>query len=108
MGSSAWNRYDISVLTKTQILERREAILQAARRHGAYDVRLFGSVARGDATDRSDVDLIVTFDPGRTLMDHAALIGDLEDLLGAKVDVIDADGMRPRFRAVVEREAVAL
>ncbi|HXE52134.1 MAG TPA: nucleotidyltransferase domain-containing protein [Tepidisphaeraceae bacterium] len=62
----------------------------------------------GDATAASDVDLIVTFDTGRTLMDHAALIGDLEDLLGVKVDVIDADGMRPRFRDVVEREAVSL
>ena len=96
------------MLTKTDILRHRDAILQTARRHGARDVRLFGSIARGDATAASDVDLIVTFDTGRTLMDHAALIGDLEDLLGVKVDVIDADGMRPRFRAVVEREAVAL
>ena len=96
------------MLTKADILRHRDAILHAARRHGGHDVRLFGSVARGDATTTSDVDLIVTFDAGRTLMDHAALIGDLEDLLGVKVDVIDADGMRPRFRAVVEREAVAL
>ncbi len=96
------------MLTKADILQQSDAILEIARRHGAHDVKLFGSVARGDATEQSDVDLIVSFEPNRTLMDHAGLIGDLEDLLGAKVDVIDADGMRPRFRAVVEKEASPL
>ena len=96
------------MITKADLIRRREEILQIARRHGAYDVRLFGSVARGDAGERSDLDLIVKFEPGRTLLDHAGLIGDLEDLLGIKVDVIDADGMRPRFRAVVEKEASLL
>jgi len=96
------------MITKEDILKRRDAILRIARRRGAHDVRLFGSVARGDATERSDLDLIVKFEPGRTLLDHAGLIGDLEDLLGTKVDVIDADGMRPRFRAVVENEASPL
>ena len=96
------------MLTKDDILKRRDEILAVARRNGASDVRIFGSVARGDTTDASDLDLVVTFDRGRTLLDHAGLIGDLEDLLGVKVDVIDADGMRPRFRAVVEKEALPL
>lgn len=96
------------MITRNDILRRREEILDIARRHGAHDVRLFGSVGRGDATEGSDVDFIVKFEPARTLLDHAALIGDLQDLLGVKVDVIDADGMRPRFRAVVEREASLL
>lgn len=96
------------MITKDDVRRQRDAILEIARRHGARDVRLFGSVARNDTTERSDLDLIVRFDAGRTLLDHAGLIGDLEDLLGIKVDVIDADGMRPRFRAVVEKEASPL
>jgi|SRR5947209_2448582 len=96
------------MVTKDEVRRQRDAILEIAQRHGARDVRLFGSVARNDATQKSDLDLVVRFDADRTLLDHAALIGDLEDLLGIKVDVIDADGMRPRFRAVVEREASPL
>jgi predicted nucleotidyltransferase len=78
------------------------------KRYGAHDLRIFGSVARGENTEASDADILVRFDSGRTLMDHAGLIGELEDLLGVKADVIDADGMRPRFRAVVERESLPL
>jgi predicted nucleotidyltransferase len=96
------------MITEQDIRRRREAILEVARRHGAHDVRIFGSVARGEAAEGSDLDLIVRFEPHRSLLDHAGLIGDLEDLLGVKVDVIDADGMRPRFRTVVEKEAVPL
>jgi hypothetical protein len=88
--------------------EHRDAILEIARRHGASDVRLFGSVARGDAIPTSDVDVLVRFEPGRSLFDHAALIGDLEDLLGVSVDVVDEGGMAPRFRSVVTREAIPL
>ena len=79
-----------------------------ADHYGARDVRLFGSVARGENTEASDVDILVRFEAGRTLLDHAGLIGQLEDLLGVKVDVIDADGMRPRFRAVAEKESLPL
>jgi len=93
------------MILRESVTARRDDILRVAARHGAHDVRVFGSVARGDATDGSDLDLVVRFEAGRTLLDHAALIGDLEDLLGVRVDVIDVDGMRPRFRAVVEREA---
>ena len=75
--------------------EQRAAILAIAARHGTHDLRLFGSVARGDAAESSDFDLLVRFDPGRSLLDHAALTIDLEDLLEVRVDVIDADGMRP-------------
>jgi hypothetical protein len=96
------------MITKDDIFKRREEIVAVARRYGASDIRIFGSVARGDATEASDVDLIVRFDPGRTLLDHAGLIGALADLLGAQVDVIDQDGMRARFRAIVERVAVPL
>ena len=96
------------MLTRESLARRRAEILEIARRHGAHDLRVFGSVARGDAGEGSDLDLVVRFEPVRSLLDHAGLIGDLEDLLGVKVDVIDADGMRPRFRAVVDREALPL
>jgi predicted nucleotidyltransferase len=96
------------LLTRQNLAGKREAILALARRYGAHDLRLFGSVARGDNTELSDIDILVRFDSGRTLMDHAGLIGELEDLLGVKVDVIDADGMRPRFRVIVEMESVPL
>jgi uncharacterized protein len=96
------------VITRESLRQNREAILEIARRHGAEDVRIFGSIARGDAKGGSDVDILVRFAAGRTLLDHAALIADLQDLLGIRVDVIDADGMRPRFRAVVEKDALPL
>lgn len=96
------------MITRQMILEKRDAILEIARRHGAHDVRIFGSVARGDAGESSDLDLLVRFEPSRSLLDHAGLIGDLEDMLAIKVDVIDEDGMRPRFREAIMREALPL
>jgi predicted nucleotidyltransferase len=90
------------------ILRHRQAILELAARHGAHDVRIFGSVARGDATESSDLDLIVRFEPGRSLFDHGGLIMDLQDLLGTKVDVISEGGMRERFRRHVMKEAIPL
>ena len=96
------------MITQEIIRQNRDAILGIARRYGAHDVRIFGSVARGDATEVSDVDLIVRFDSDRSLFDHGGLLMDLQDLLGIKVDVIDEEGMRPRFRQHVMKEAVAL
>jgi len=95
-------------VTRQDVLDRRESILAIARRYGAHDVRMFGSVARGDATESSDLDLIVRFDPDRTLFDHGGLIMDLRDLLGVKVDVISEAGMRDRFRRHVMKEAMPL
>lgn len=96
------------MLTCQTIREKRDAILQIAAHYGAHDVRIFGSVARGDATEQSDLDLIVRFEPGRSLLDHGGLLMDLQDLLQMKVDVIDEDGMRPRFRQQVSKEAIFL
>ena len=87
---------------------RREEILALAARHGAHHVRVFGSVARGEGAPDSDVDFVVEFEPGRSLMDHGELIMDLEAALGCRVDVVSAGGMRPRFRARVEADAVPL
>ena len=96
------------MVTRELIRHRREAIVEIARRYGAHDIRVFGSVARGDATEASDLDLIVRFDPGRSLLDHGGLVMDLRELLGIRVDVIDEDGMRERFRNHVSKEAVPL
>jgi predicted nucleotidyltransferase len=96
------------MLTRQSIHEKREAILKIADRYGASDIRIFGSVARGDATDASDLDLIVRFEAGRSLFDHGGLVADLREFLGVPVDVIDEEGMRPRFRENVMKEAVPL
>ena len=96
------------MITREAIREKRDAILRIAGHYGAHEVRIFGSVARGDATESSDLDLIVRFDPGVSLFDHGGMIVDLEELLGVKVDVVSEAGMRDRFRERVLHEAVAL
>ena len=85
--------------------QKRNAILDAARRHGARNVRVFGSVARDEDDDRSDLDFLVETEPGRSLLDHAALLLDLEQLLGCKVDVLSEKGIKARIRERVLREA---
>jgi predicted nucleotidyltransferase len=87
---------------------RREEILKIAAKHGARNVRVFGSVARGEADFQSDIDLLVEFKRGTTLLGHAALVQELEDLLGVKVDVVSEHGLRDRVRERVLREAVAI
>ena len=73
------------VTLKTLRTERREEILRLARQRGAHSLRVFGSVARNEADENSDLDLLVAWEPGRSLMDHAGLVEDLQDLLGMKV-----------------------
>ena len=87
---------------------KKPEILRAAKDHGAGNVRVFGSVARGDASADSDVDLLVDLEPGRSLLDHAALVLELEALLGRKVDVAVARGLRSRIRDRVLKEAIPL
>ena len=96
------------MITRESLARQREAILEIAQRHGAHDIRIFGSMARGDGTESSDVDFIVRFEPGRTLFDHGSLLMDLQDLLGVEVDIISEGGMRPRFREHVLKEAIPL
>ena len=87
---------------------KREEILQVAARHGARNVRVFGSVARGEADESSDIDFLVELEPGRTLFDLGGLLMDLRDLLGRDVDVVTVRGLKPRIQSRVLREAVAL
>jgi predicted nucleotidyltransferase len=89
-----------------ELAHLRPEILAAATRHGASNVRVFGSVARGDADAASDVDFLVDFEPGRSLLDLAGLLIDLEDLLGHPVDVVTEPGLKARIRQRVLAEAV--
>jgi predicted nucleotidyltransferase len=73
------------VTLETLRVERRNEILRLAGRHGARSLRVFGSVARGEANENSDLDLLVAWEPGRSLLDHAGLVQDLQDLLGVRV-----------------------
>lgn len=90
------------------LASRREAILSAARRRGAFNVRVFGSVARGEATSGSDVDFLVDLEPGRSLLDLGGLLMDLEEVVGSPVDVVTEKGLRPRLRQRVLSEAITL
>ena len=88
--------------------EKREEVLRACTKHGARNVRIFGSVARGEADGRSDLDVLVDMEPGRSLLDLAGVLVDLEELLECKVDVVTERGLRERIRERVLREAVPL
>lgn len=90
------------------IREKREAILRAAEKHGATQVRLIGSVARGEARPDSDIDLLVTWTDGSSLLDHSALMLELESMLGRKVDIASDGWVKPSIRESVYRDAVAL
>jgi hypothetical protein len=93
---------------KENLQQRRQEILAIAAKHGAYNVRIFGSLARGEADEQSDVDILVELEEGRSLLDLGGLSMDLENLLECKVDVVTARGLRKRISERVLREAVPL
>ena len=90
------------------VREKHEEIVRIAAEHGATQVRLIGSVARGEARPDSDVDLLVTWREGTSLLDHAALMLELESLLGRKVDIASDGWVKPSIRESVYRDAMAL
>lgn len=91
---------------RSDIRRHRRELLAVARRHGACNVRVFGSAARGDAHADSDVDLLVELEPGRTLLDLVALRRDASAVLGRPADVFTADMLRDAVREEAERDAV--
>lgn len=88
--------------------DRREEILRLASLHGAYDVRVIGSVARGEAGPQSDLDLLVRWSDSASLLDHAALMLELEGLLGKKVDIASDGWLKPAVRDSVYRDGIPL
>ena len=93
------------VRLRDRIAELRPQIEAAATAHGARDIRVFGSVARGEERPNSDVDFLVTLEPGRTLLDLARLELQLEGLLGRRVEVMTPDGLRESIRSSAVQES---
>lgn len=92
----------------TKLQSNRDEVLRIAARHGAHNLRIFGSVARGDTDRGSDLDLLVDMEAGRSLFDMGGLLMELQDMLGCKVDVVSEKGLSPRIRERVLGEAVPL
>lgn len=96
------------MLSYAFVKEKRQDILRLATQRGAHNIRVFGSVARGDARPDSDLDLLVDLEPGRSLLDLGGLLMDLQTLLNCRVDVVTEKGLRKRIRERVLHEAVPL
>ncbi len=82
--------------------------MRIAARHGAHNVRVFGSVVRGEARPDSDIDFLVDMDPGRTLLDMGGMLMELRETLGCEVDVVTERGLKPRIRERIIKEASPL
>lgn len=95
-------------MSLAELQAKREEILCLARKYGAFNVRVFGSIARGNADAQSDIDLLVDMEPGRSLFDLGGLLTDLQTALGCSVDLVTEKGLRGRIRERVLQEAVAL
>jgi uncharacterized protein len=92
-----------------ELLEgKRDEILRTANQHGAHSIRVFGSVARGEAGPDSDIDFLVEMEDGRSLLDLGRLLVELQDLLGRRVDIVEPEGLRWYVRDRILEEAVPL
>jgi predicted nucleotidyltransferase len=93
---------------ETLLADKREEILRIAARHGAFNVRVFGSMARGEAQPESDVDFLVDVGPDHSAFFPGGLVADLEDLLGRRVDVVEPAGLHWYLRDKILKQAVPL
>lgn len=94
--------------TLEQLRRHRDSIQKIGNRYGVRRIQLFGSVVRGDAGPKSDVDFLVDIEPGRSLLDQAGFMQDVEDLLGCPIDVVVEGGVNPRLAARIHHEAEPL
>ncbi len=93
-------------MSEPQVVQQmKKEILAVARAHGLVNVRIFGSVARGDDTAQSDLDLLVDLEKGRTLLDLGGALMKLQELLGRKVDIVTERGLHWYLREKILREA---
>jgi hypothetical protein len=95
-------------MLRDELHRRRDAIAAVAARHGASNLRLFGSVGRGEEKADSDVDLLVDLAETSGFGDYLALVDELEAMLGRRVDLIVERSLSPHFRPFIEAEARAL
>lgn len=96
------------MVAMTDVQQHRSEILRLAEKHGARNVRLFGSIVRDQADPTSDLDVLVEFEDDRSLVDHVALKQALEDLLGCRVDVVEDQALHHALRDRVLSQAVSL
>lgn len=99
---------EIHVGTDEILKSKRNEILNLATKHGVKNLRVFGSVARGQAGPQSDVDFLVEVEPGRTYLDLGAFLMDLQDLLGRKVDLVTERALHAAIKKQVLQEAIPL
>ena len=95
-------------MTLTDLYNQRDRILELAKKYGAKNVRIFGSIARGDAQPDSDIDFLVELEPGRGLFDLGGLLFELQNMLEVNVDVVTVNGLRPRIKDRILKEAIPL
>jgi predicted nucleotidyltransferase len=87
---------------------KRAEILQIAEKYGVKNLRVFGSVARGEDDEKSDVDLLVEFPEGTTYIGYFTFVHELEKILLCKVDIVSQIGLKPRIREIVMREVLPI
>ena len=103
-----WSGNLSRMMTLAILAQKRDDILSLAEQYRTGDVRVFGSVVRGQNNEASDVDLLVNTQPGCSLFDLGGLVEDLQELLGCRVDLVTEDGLKPRLRERVLRDAVMI
>jgi predicted nucleotidyltransferase len=96
------------IMDMETLRNHKQDILSLAQQYGAMNVRVFGSVARGDTHESSDIDLLIDVKQGTSLMDFVRLKLSLEDLLGQDVDLVEASAVKPRLKTFIDEDAIPL